>query len=544
MISTLRVALAQINLVVGDIDGNTRRVVDSIARARGLDADVVVFPELTLTGYPPEDLLLRTDFVVAAERALQSLAREVVGIVAVVGHPQRRDARLYNAASVLRDGRIEAVYCKRALPNYGVFDEKRYFSEGDRDLVIDVGGWRLGVSICEDVWDGDPVRSSVDAGAEIILNLNASPYHMNKSAERENDVVGGVARRFGVPVVYTNLVGGQDELVFDGGSFVVGRDGLVAHRVAQFEETCSVAAFEHADGGDVDVIGGVLEAPVTGEEPVYRALVTGVRDYVFKNGFPGAVIGLSGGIDSALTLALACDALGPERVTAVTMPSRYTRDISVADALEQCRRLGVRCERIDIEPVFEAFLAQLAPVFDGAGADTTEENIQARCRGTLLMAISNKTGRIVLTTGNKSEMAVGYATLYGDMAGGFAAIKDVPKTWVYRLARYRNRLAAVIPERVIERPPSAELAEDQYDQDTLPDYDTLDGIVQGYVEEDLSVAEITARGIPEQEVRRVVAMINRNEYKRRQAPPGVRISRRAFGRDRRYPLTSGFRFDS
>ncbi len=541
---TLSVALAQLNLVVGDIDGNRLRVADSMSRARELGADVVVFPELTLTGYPPEDLLLRSDFLGASQRALETLAGDTAGIVAVVGHPLSRNGRLYNAASVLSGGRVEATYCKRALPNYGVFDEKRYFTEGVGDLVVEVNGWRLGITICEDVWDGEPVGTSVQAGAEIILNLNASPFHMDKSTERENLVVGKVASRFGVPVVYTNLVGGQDELVFDGGSFVVGADGRVLHRVAQFEESCSVVRFARGDDGAVETVGTVLEAPLSAEESIYRALVAGVRDYVFKNAFPGAVIGLSGGIDSALTLAIACDALGAERVTAVTMPSRYTRDISVADAIEQCRRLGVRCETVDIEPVFKAFLGQLAPLFAGVAADTTEENIQARCRGTLLMAISNKSGRIVITTGNKSEMAVGYATLYGDMAGGFAAIKDVPKTWVYRLARHRNLRQAVIPERVIERPPSAELAEDQYDQDTLPDYDTLDAIVQGYVEEDLPVAEIAGRGIAESEVRRVVAMINRNEYKRRQAPPGVRISRRAFGRDRRYPLTSGFRFDS
>ena len=544
MTANLKVALAQLNLVVGDIDGNADKVVRACAEARDVHgADVVVFPELTITGYPPEDLLLRADFLAAAEQGIESLRARVRGIALVVGHPERRDGRLYNAASALHDGNVLATYRKQALPNYGVFDEKRYFTAGDDDVVFECRGWRLGLTICEDVWEREPAVNAVAAGAEIVLNLNASPYHIGKSVQRETIVVGEVARRAGVPVVYTNLVGGQDELVFDGASFVVDGLGHVVHRMAAFAEDVGTVTFGRGPGGAVVVEQASVVGPASAEETVYRALTTGVRDYVAKNGFPGVVIGLSGGIDSALTLAIAVDALGADSVEAVTMPSRYTREISVADAVEQCRRLGVACHRIDIDPIFQAFLDQLAERFSGLAADATEENIQARCRGTVLMAISNKTGRMVLTTGNKSEMAVGYATLYGDMAGGFAAIKDVPKTLVYRLARYRNSTEEVIPVRVIERPPSAELAPDQLDADSLPTYDVLDPIVEAYVEDDLSPARIVALGHDPDVVARVVRMINRNEYKRRQAPPGVRISKRAFGRDRRYPLTSGFRFD-
>lgn len=544
MNGSLTVALAQLNLVVGDIAGNVVRVADAAADARDrLGADAIVFPELTITGYPPEDLLLRDDFVQAAEQGIASVRERVGGITCLVGHPERRQGKLYNAASAIRDGKVLATYYKSALPNYGVFDEKRYFDAGDLPIVFGVDDFRLGITICEDVWEFAPAAAVAEAGAEILLNLNASPFHLHKSVERETVVVGDVARRIRKPIVYTNLVGGQDELVFDGASFVVDGRGHVVHRVANFVESVSAVTFARDGDGMVFVESASVEAPPTDEETVYRALVTGVGDYVDKNGFPGVVVGLSGGIDSALTLAIAVDALGADRVEAVTMPSRYTRDISVLDAEDECRRLGVPCHRIDIDTVFQSFLDSLAPLFAGRPVDATEENIQARCRGTLLMALSNKTGKMVLTTGNKSEMAVGYATLYGDMAGGFAAIKDVPKTWVYRLARHRNDRAEVIPQRVIERPPSAELAPDQLDADSLPPYDELDPIIEAYVEEDLSPVEIVARGHDAAVVTRVVQMINRNEYKRRQAPPGVRISRRAFGRDRRYPLTSGYRFD-
>lgn len=541
----LNIGIAQLNLVVGDIAGNADRVVETAARARDeLGVDILVFPELTVTGYPPEDLLLRDDFLEAARLAVAGIRDRVAGIACVIGHPEKRDGRLFNAASVILDGKILATYYKRALPNYGVFDEKRYFEPGDRAIVFSLGGWRLGLTICEDVWESAPVVDSAGEGAEMILNLNASPFHIGKSVERETLVVGEVARRIGMPIVYVNLVGGQDELVFDGASFVVDGEGHVVHRVAAFEEELSRVVFARNADSSLRVESASVVSPARAEETVYRALVTGVRDYVRKNGFPGVVIGLSGGIDSALTLALAADALGAGEVVGVSMPSRYTRDISILDAVDQCERLGVSCHRIDIDPIFQGFLDGLAPVFEGWAADVTEENIQARCRGTLLMAISNKTGKMVLTTGNKSELAVGYATLYGDMVGGFAALKDVPKTWVYRLARYRNELSQVIPERVITRAPSAELAPDQLDQDSLPPYDVLDSIIEAYVEKDLSPSDIVALGHEPGEVNRVVRMINRNEYKRRQGPPGVRISQRAFGRDRRYPLTSGFRFEA
>jgi NAD+ synthase (glutamine-hydrolysing) len=540
----LSIGIAQLNLVVGDIAGNLDRVVATATRARDeLGVDILVFPELTITGYPPEDLLLREDFLDAARLALNAVRDRVHGIACVIGHPEQSDGRLFNAASVILDGHTLATYYKRALPNYGVFDEKRYFQPGDRAVVFPLHGWQLGLTICEDVWESAPVIDSAEVGAELILNLNASPFHMGKSVERETVVVGEMARRIGVPIVYVNLVGGQDELVFDGASFVVDGNGHVVHRVAAFEENLSKVVFGRDSGGAPRVESASVVSPESGEETVYRALVTGIRDYVKKNGFPGVVIGLSGGIDSALTLALAVDALGAGHVIGVSMPSRYTRDISIQDAFEQCERLGVCCHRVEIDPIFQGFLDALAPVFEGLPADVTEENIQARCRGTLLMAISNKTGKMVLTTGNKSELAVGYATLYGDMVGGFAAIKDVPKTWVYRLARHRNARTQVIPERVITRPPSAELAPDQLDQDSLPPYEVLDAIIEAYVEQDLSPSKIVDMGYDRDEVHRVVHMINRNEYKRRQAAPGVRISQRAFGRDRRYPLTSGFRFD-
>jgi NAD+ synthase (glutamine-hydrolysing) len=539
---TLNIGLAQLNLVVGDVSGNVERVIEAATRARDeMGVDILVYPELTVTGYPPEDLLLRDDFIDAAHDAVAQIRRRVGGITCLIGHPERRGGKLYNAASAILDGKVLATYYKQALPNYGVFDEKRYFHAGDQSVVFALNGFSLGITICEDVWEDEPVAASARAGARIILNLNASPFDIGKSVQRETIVVGDIARRVGIPVVYTNLVGGQDELVFDGASFVVDGGGHVVHRVNAFEESLSSVVFG-LDNDVVTVEAAQVVAPASSEALVYSALVTGVRDYVDKNSFPGVVIGLSGGIDSALTLAIAVDALGASRVEAVTMPSRYTRDISVLDAVEQCRRQVVQCHRIDIEPIFERFLQQLQPLFEGRDVDATEENIQARCRGTLLMAISNKTGKMVLTTGNKSEMAVGYATLYGDMAGGFAAIKDVPKTWVYRLARYRNTRSEMIPQRVIDRPPSAELAPDQLDQDSLPPYDVLDPIIEAYVEDDLSPKDIVGLGYAAFDVDRVVRMINRNEYKRRQAPPGVRISKRAFGRDRRYPLTSHFRF--
>ncbi|MFT7531410.1 MAG: NAD+ synthase (glutamine-hydrolyzing) [Gammaproteobacteria bacterium] len=543
MSQKIKICLAQINLLVGDIDGNINRIIQAAETARDeLSARIIVFPELTVTGYPPEDLLLREDFLRSASIAMSRLTDHIKGICCVIGCPVRLDDRLHNAAVVIDSGRELARYYKQALPNYNVFDEARYFVAGNQPTVFSLEGTRFGVTICEDVWEPLPVQASVGVGAEIILNLNASPFDMHKSSEREDRVVGALAKKYQIPIVYTNLVGGQDELVFDGCSFVVDNKGVVVHRSIAFEESLSTVSIGR-DGNGIISVHGTQKVKLPGlEARIYQALVTGVRDYIEKNGFKGVVLGLSGGIDSALTLAIAVDALGADRVEAVTMPSRFTRDISIEDALLECEWLGVTCHQINIEPMFESFLTALNPVLNDYAPDTTEENIQARCRGVLLMAISNKTGNIVLTTGNKSEMAVGYATLYGDMAGGFAAIKDVPKTLVYRLARYRNEQAMAIPERVIDRAPSAELAHDQKDEDSLPPYDILDAILQAYVEEDQSVSEIIRRGFNADEVSRVVKMVIRNEYKRRQAPPGVRITKRAFGRDRRYPLTSGYTY--
>jgi NAD+ synthase (glutamine-hydrolysing) len=537
MTHTLRVVLAQLNLLVGDVAGNVQRIAAAAQRAREeLKADLVVFPELSLTGYPPEDLLLRPELTARVETGMGELMSKVNGIDVVVGHPKRQYGRLYNAASLLRGGRIESTYFKHSLPNYGVFDEKRYFAEGSGPCIVNVKGVNIGLTICEDIWGGWPIDEAAAAGAKFILNINASPFHVGKHKERF-EVVKQAAQRNRVPIAYLNLVGGQDELVFDGDSFVVDAGGAVTHRANAFDE--ELIAVDVAIAGAAPATSTI--APALSEEAsAYAALVMGVRDYVEKNRFPGVVIGLSGGIDSALTLCLAVDAIGADRVQAVSMPSRYTASMSVEDAQAQARSLGVKFSVIPIEPMFEAFLGGLKEEFAGRAPDSTEENLQARARGTLLMAISNKTGKLVLTTGNKSEMSVGYATLYGDMAGGFAAIKDVLKTLVYRLAEYRNKIAPVIPRRVFERAPSAELRPDQKDSDNLPPYDVLDPILQRYVEHDESVAAIVKAGFDETTVRKVASLVDRNEYKRRQAPPGVRITPRAFGRDRRYPITSGF----
>ena len=531
----LRIVLAQLNLLVGDIAGNVAKMCAAVDKARGeLQAHAIVFPELAITGYPPEDLLLRPDFIAAAEQGLEELCRVAKGMDVVVGYPSQHGGKLYNTASVLRDGKVVTTYAKHCLPNYGVFDEKRYFTAGSGTCVVPIQGVPVAITICEDVWEGWPVDEAVKAGARLVINLNASPFHLNKGRERL-EVVAQASRRNHVAILYANLVGGQDELVFDGDSFAVNAEGELTHRARAFEEDLCLVEIS---GGN-PVAGHI--APVLSEEAsVYGALVLGVRDYIEKNKFRGAVLGLSGGVDSALTLCLAVDAIGSGRVEAVMMPSRYTAPMSIEDSRLLAQALGVTCREIPIEHMFGAFLAALKEEFRGLKPDTTEENIQARVRGVLLMAISNKTGKIVLTTGNKSEMAVGYATLYGDMAGGFAAIKDVPKTLVYRLAEWRNGVKPVIPRRIIERPPSAELAPDQKDTDSLPPYATLDPILERYVERDQRPAEIIAAGFDAATVQRVVAMVDRNEYKRRQAPPGVRITPRAFGRDRRYPITSGF----
>jgi NAD+ synthase (glutamine-hydrolysing) len=480
---------------------------------------------------------LRPDLGVRVELALGEMLRGISGIDVIVGYPKRQYGRLFNAASLLRGGKVAATCFKHILPNYGVFDEKRYFAEGADPCVFDIKGMPVGITICEDVWERGPVEQAVKAGAKLVFNINASPYHRKKGQERF-EVVARRARDNRVPIVYLNMVGGQDELVFDGDSFVVDARGEMTQRAPAFEEGLHLV--EIKIGARMAPVPATISPDLSEAESVYGALVLGVRDYIGKNGFAGAVIGLSGGVDSALTLCIAVDAIGASRVEAVLMPSRYTAAMSLEDARAQAEALGVKHSTLPIEPMFEAFLGALREEFAGRKPDSTEENIQARIRGVLLMAISNKTGRMVLTTGNKSEMSVGYATLYGDMAGGFAAIKDVPKMLVYRLAEYRNSIKPVIPRRVFERPPSAELAPDQKDTDSLPAYEVLDPILERYVELDQSAEDIIAGGFDEAVVRRVLRMVDRNEYKRRQAAPGVRITPRAFGRDRRYPITSGY----
>ena len=544
------------NVTVGDLTGNVERIVDFAQRARSGGAAVMVTPELALCGYPPEDLLLREDFMQDCARALACITERVQGITLLVGHPRWDGCHRYNSVSVIRDGEIIDTYDKHNLPNYTVFDEQRYFQPASGACVFALQGVRFGVNICEDMWgaaveppqearlgitpcadtwDAEAPRAARDAGAAILLVPNASPYHIGKQDQRYRVIRERVAES-ALAVVYVNLVGGQDELVFDGASFVMNAQGEVMLQLPAFEE-----ALGFVDIVDGQPLRGDVAPRLEPEAEVYAALKLGVHDYVTKNGFPGVLLGLSGGIDSALTLAVAADALGADRVRAVMMPSQYTAGMSREDARMQAESLGVRYSEIAIEPVFDAFLAALSDEFKGLPADTTEENLQARLRGTLLMALSNKSGAIVLTTGNKSEMGVGYATLYGDMAGGFAVLKDIEKMLVYALARYRNTLSAVIPQRVIDRAPSAELKPGQTDQDSLPPYPVLDAILKAYVEDDLSPGDIVARGYSQTDVERVVALVRRNEYKRRQAPIGVRITSRGFGKDWRYPVTNRFR---
>jgi NAD+ synthase (glutamine-hydrolysing) len=562
-VSTVRVALAQINPTVGDLAGNAKLIADAAREAHAGGAALMIAPELALSGYPPEDLLLRPAFMQGCTETLHALARELAplaGLTVLLGHPAPRGAATalrtrslaepacFNAASVLQGGRVQAMYAKRELPNYQVFDERRYFVSG-RDaklgpVVFEAGGLRFGVLICEDAWFEEPSEAAVRAGAQVLCVLNASPFHLDKSGEREARMVER-AQQVGVPLLYAHLVGGQDEIVFDGASFAADANGRVVVRGRCFE-----SELVWVDIDPAGALAGTCHPTPELEAQAWQALVTGVRDYLGKNGFPGAIIGLSGGIDSALVLAIAVDALGADRVRTVMMPSPYTADISWIDAREMAQRLGVRYDEIAIAPMFDAFRGALAEEFRGLPEDATEENIQARIRGTLLMALSNKHGSIVLTTGNKSEMATGYCTLYGDMAGGFAVIKDVAKTLVYRLARWKNEqpnrradgsVGPVIPERIITRAPSAELRPDQTDQDSLPPYDVLDAILARYMEEDQSIEEIVAAGFPRTDVERVTRLIKVNEYKRRQAPIGIRITHRAFGRDWRYPITSKFR---
>ncbi len=542
MSGSLRIALAQINPVVGDLAGNLEKHLEIINQARDAkQADLVIFPELSICGYPPEDLLLRQDFLQRCQVTLQTLTSSVEGIQVILGHPlldqgdEGKAGNVYNALSLIEDGVVRQVYRKRFLPNYNVFDEKRYFTAADQAVVVDISGVTVGLTICEDIWEDGPVSESVAAGAEIVVSINASPFHIRKSFQREEGVVCKKAHDFVVPIIYVNQVGGQDELVFDGASLVADKTGAVVKRLPAFSEALEVVEFSKGC-----FVSSEPEPRPGDSAMAYDAIVLGVRDYIGKNGFKGVVLGLSGGIDSALTLAMVVDAIGAQRVTAVMMPSRYTSQMSLDDAKSEAEALGVDYQIISIEPMFRTTMQQLAPMFEGLAADTTEENVQARSRGILLMAISNKLGYLVVTTGNKSEMAVGYATLYGDMVGGFSAIKDVPKTLVYELAAWRNQVSPVIPENVLTRPPSAELAPDQKDEDSLPPYDVLDPILEAFVEQDLSIDQIVARGYDRETVQQVIMMVTRNEYKRRQAAPGVRITPRAFGRDRRYPITSHF----
>lgn len=532
---SIRIALAQINPGVADIWGNVAKILACLEEARLQKADVVVFPELCITGYPPEDLLFRKDFIQQSDRAVEEIRRNVDGLVAIIGAPRLHPEGLFNCALAIERGEVIAEYAKRALPNYGVFDEQRYFRSGESVCLIEVKGHKLALTVCEDIWQTGIIAGNAEAGADIILTLNASPFHAGKIHQRE-EIIGQQVKQAGVPLVYVNQVGGQDELIFDGASFVLDKLGKLMFRAEEFNEQLTVVECE---GREVSL--GTIAPHYCPVHSEYQALVLGIRDYVRKNGFKGALLGLSGGIDSALVLALAVDALGADQVEAVLMPSKYTQSMSLEDAVSEADALGVLHHVIPIEPAVKAFNDLLAPIFEGSRKDTTEENIQARCRGVLLMALSNKQGKLLLTTGNKSEMSVGYATLYGDMAGGFAPLKDVSKLLVYQLSEYRNQLSLVIPERVITRPPSAELAPDQKDEDSLPPYALLDPILALYVEEDFSAREIIEMGYPKEAVERAVALVDRNEYKRRQSPPGIRITPRAFGRDRRYPISSGYR---
>lgn len=562
----LRLALAQINTTVGDLDGNASKIIEYINRGREADADIIVFPELAITGYPPEDLLLKPAFIERNLDAIEQVVTKSSGIVVICGFVEReKDGSLYNSAAVINNGKIAGTHRKVFLPNYGVFDECRYFTRGTESIVFKLDNVIFGVNVCEDIWyPNGPHNAQAKAGADIIININASPFHSEKWKEREH-MLAERAQNDNIYCVYLNAVGGQDELVFDGHSMVLNPKGKIISRGHSFQEELlllDIATEEHRDKKSgtkitdypislVDLgepkitdrkpIVPAIATPPPRVEEVYQALVLGTKDYVRKNGFKHVGIGISGGIDSALTAAVAVDALGKESVTGVMMPSRFTSDLSIRESIRLGECLGIDMITIPIDAVFEEYKNALRDVFAGTKEDVTEENIQARIRGNYLMALSNKFGWLILTTGNKSEMATGYATLYGDMAGGFAVLKDVPKTLVYELAHYRNSISPVIPEAIITRPPSAELRANQLDQDSLPPYDVLDPILHHYIVEDASVAEIIAKGFPEDVVRRVVSMVDKNEYKRRQAPPGIKITPKAFGRDRRLPITNAFK---
>ena len=530
----MKIAAAQVNTTVGDFAGNAERIRKAVDTARAAGASLVVTPEMALCGYPAEDLWLRDDFCDQCTAELMKLAAYCTDVGAVVGYPHREGRTRYNAAAFLRGGRIEAFYFKQKLPNYAVFDERRYFEPGNRACVVEAGGRKVAITICEDLWFPEPAAQAKAAGAEILVSINASPFHRTQLAERYTRM-GARVKETGLALLYVHGVGGQDELVFDGASFAFDAQGAPSYQAETFSETVDIVDF---DGPRVN---GPLARPHTEEEILYRALITGLRDYVEKNRFPGVLVGLSGGIDSALVLALCVDAIGAKRVHAVMMPSPYTAQMSIEDAREMARVHGVEYSEIPVTDMFDTFVERLSPTFAGMPEDTTEENLQARIRGTLLMALSNKSGAIVIATGNKSEMATGYATLYGDMAGGFAVLKDISKTLVYRLANWRNAQGRVIPARVIERAPSAELRAGQRDQDTLPPYELVDAVVERYMERDMGAEQIAGAGHDLASVHRVIALIRAAEYKRRQSPPGVRITPRAFGKDWRYPITSAFR---
>ncbi len=536
MTNILRICLAQLDFKVADLSHNTNKIIQAIQAAQTKhQADLIVFPELTLTSYPPEDLLLRQDFYRAISQALTKIRKHTNDIAVILGFPEIEKDQCFNTAAFIYQGKVLAKYHKQCLPNYGVFDEVRYFTPGKESAVVNLKGVKLGLLICEDIWNEGPSIQLKQTGAEVIISINASPFSIEKHARRINTITER-QQSCQLPFVYVNHVGGQDDLLFDGSSFAINKGGKLCLQAPAFQEILSCVDYSLESK---ELLPSEIHTQDT-LATVYQGLVIGVRDYINKNGFPGVVIGLSGGIDSALTLAIATDALGSERVQAVMMPSQYTADISQSDAAQQASLLGVDYQVISISSIFNEFSTQLAPLFAGLAKDTTEENLQSRIRGTLLMAISNKTGKLVLTTGNKSEMAVGYATLYGDMAGGFAVLKDIYKTMVYQLSSYRNSLSPNIPQRVIDRPPSAELAPDQLDQDSLPPYEELDPIIDCFVEKDLGIDAIVAKGFSSATVKKVLKLIHLSEYKRRQAPPGPKVTRRAFGRNRRYPITSGF----
>ena len=555
----VRVALAQINTVVGDIDGNTTRILEAVGRAEAARAHVVAVPELAITGYPPEDLVLKRPFVEENRAALDAIAAGTGATVAVVGFVQAEGGHLYNAAAICQHGTIAGIYRKHQLPNYGVFDEERYFEPGTDHILLETGVGVIGVCVCEDAWLPDgPLVAQGDAGAQVVVNLNASPFHKNKQREREA-MLADRSRRSNAGTVYVNAVGGQDELVFDGGSLVLAPDGSVVARLPQFEEAFAIVDVPLGETREthspnvkrlpIEMVAGegesetVVTAPLEPAEEIYRALCLGLRDYAAKNGFGKVVLGLSGGIDSTLTATIAADALGPDAVLGVAMPSEFSSSHSIQDAKALATNLDIEMLEIPIAPVFHSYLNALEGAFGSRAMGLAEENLQARVRGNILMAISNRDGHLVLATGNKSEMACGYATLYGDMAGGLAVLKDVFKTEVYELARYRNTISPVIPDNVLTKPPSAELRPDQKDTDSLPPYDELDPILVGYIEEDLGTKEIAARGHDRPTVERIVALVDRSEYKRRQAPPGIKVTTKAFGRDRRLPITNRWRED-